>query len=606
MVKIHATQFLLIASALTPLLTACNTAPTTATADTHLRATARTSPSEIPDIVTQTYPTLPSAPDRLRPPTFSVAVDDVPAKELLQALARDAEMDIDFMGSIQGRVSLSAKQQTLPQIFKRIARLANLRIEIGDDHITVQPDTPVLRLYPLDYVNIQRQMSATVATSTQIAGNAGSTASNSTQGNSGGQGDGNLRIDNRSKNHFWEALEKNIRDLLRENDKDLPDGSSETLIEQESTQTGLATGITAHNGARTKPGGARLQTTNTLTPYANQHSGNTVIRKNTFQEAASVILNPESGLLSVRATQRQHERIQEFLDRVLGAARRQVLIEATIVEVELNEGYKHGIDWSRVRADGSGFSVTRPANGTLNDASGSAFSLVFKQLASPLNLVAAVDLLQAFGTTKVLSSPRLSVLNNQTALLKVVENITYFSVKSDTTVSANVGTTTAVTTTPQSVSVGLVMSVTPQISESGSVMLNIRPTISSVSDWKQDPNPTNVVANFVPQIRTREIESVMRVEHGDIAVLGGLMEDHASYQTSRLPLLGNIPLAGELLTKRDNASRKSELLIFLRPTVVRSPALTGEYSGYQPLLPRQDFFKAPAHARPLLPIESAH
>jgi MSHA type pilus biogenesis protein MshL len=286
---------------------------------------------------------------------------------------------------------------------------------------------------------------------------------------------------------------------------------------------------------------------------------------------------------------------------VVNSARRQVLIEATIVEVELSDGYKQGIDWSRFRADGSGFSVTSPTSGSVIDTANSAFNLVLRQLDKPLNLIAAVDVLQSFGTAKVLSSPRLSVMNNQTALLKVVENIVYFNVKSDTTTSANVGTTTAVTTTPQSVSVGLVMSVTPQISDTQSVILNVRPTISSVSDWKEDPNPANKAAgvrNFVPQIRTREIESIMRISSGDIAVLGGLMEDGIDYNTGRVPLLGQIPLAGELFTKRDNAARKSELVIFLRPVVIRDASLDGDYRNQRNLLPGDSFFNQPNEAQP--------
>lgn len=552
---------------------------------------------DIPAIVGETYPPLRDTPRRA-PRAFSLAVDGVPVRELLLTLARDAATGIDIHPDVGGSITLHAGTQPLPRLLDRIARQARLRIDYADDHISVEPDVASLRFYPLDYVNITRQMSTTVATTTQIA--AAPTAGLPPAAGQGtpAQGDGSasLRIDNRTRHHFWEAIEKNVRELLRETDKPLPDGSSETTLEQESQQLGL-------QAATTRPGpqrrGAARTPLTTLQPYANQATGSTVIRRHTFEEAAAVILHPETGLLSVRATQRQHERIREFLERVLASARRQVMIEATIVEVELGEGYRHGIDWSRLRADGSGFAITRPADGSVSDTGGSAFSLVFKQLATPLNLVAAIDLLQSFGTTKVLSSPRLSVLNNQTALLKVVENIVYFNVKADTTSSATAGTTTAVTTTPQSVSVGLVMSVTPQISDTGSVMLNIRPSISSVSDWKQDPNPSNKVANFVPQIRTREIESIMRINHGDIAVLGGLMEDGVAYHTGRVPLLGQLPVAGELLTKRDNSVRKSELVIFLRPTVIQEASLRGDYASQRGYLPDAGFFAAPAHARPL-------
>ena len=160
---------------------------------------------------------------------------------------------------------------------------------------------------------------------------------------------------------------------------------------------------------------------------------------------------------------------------------------------------------------------------------------------------------------KVLSSPRLSVLNNQTAMLKVVEEYVYFLVDASTTqYGDSEREKITATTTPQSVSVGMVMSVTPQISATGDITLNVRPTISGISGFKDDPNPSlRNIPNRVPQIRTREIESMLRLRSGEIAVLGGLMEDRIDHDTGRIPLLGDVPVLGELFTRRDNAVRLS-------------------------------------------------
>jgi general secretion pathway protein D len=486
-------------------------------------------------------------------------------------------------------------------LLTRIAKQVDMRFEMDGPNLSVMPDSPFLKHYKVDYVNMSRNVTGTVSANTQIAtGVPGGTSGASTSGSSGNIS--KTEITNTSKNIFWESLEKNIKDILHETDKTFPEGSSETVTEQSNSQS--ATGAAAlpqGGGARAAQNIANALQGNPSPSSSSQGVGNTVVRRSTFREAASVIINPESGTVTVRATQRQHDKIQEFVDRVVNSARRQVLIEATIVEVELSDGYKQGIDWSRFKSDGSGFSVSSPSSGSVIDTANAAFNLVLRQLDKPLNLIAAVDVLQSFGTAKVLSSPRLSVMNNQTAMLKVVENIVYFNVKSDTTTSANVGTTTAVTTTPQSVSVGLVMSVTPQISDTQSIILNVRPTISSVSDWKEDPNPSNKAAgvrNFVPQIRTREIESIMRISSGEIAVLGGLMEDGINYSTGRVPLLGQIPLAGELLTKRDNSARKSELVIFLRPVVIKDASLDGDYRNMRNLLPNDGFFNQPNEAQP--------
>ncbi len=563
--------------------------------------TAQPTPvGNIPAPVQQTL-ALPKPRATPKAETYSVVVNNVPVRDLLFALARDAKVNVDIYPGITGIVTLNAIDQTLPQLLTRISKQVDMRFEMDGPNLSVMPDSPFLKHYKVDYVNMSRTVTATVSTNTQIA-TSSATTGGAAPASGGGGNVSNTRIENASKNQFWESLEKNIKDLLRETDKILPEGSSETIYEQTSAQNATGTAaLPQATGRRAAQNLANTLQTNPSPSSTSQTVDNSVVRRNTFREAASVIMNAESGVITVRATQRQHDKIQEFLDRVIHASRRQVLIEATIVEVELFDGYKQGVDWSRFRSDGSGFSVTSPTNGSVIDTANSAFNLVLRQLDKPLNLIAAVDLLQSFGTAKVLSSPRLSVLNNQTALLKVVENIVYFNVKSDTTTSANVGTTTAVTTTPQSVSVGLVMSVTAQISDLKNVILNVRPTISSVSDWKEDPNPSNKAAgvqNFVPQIRTREIESVMRVASGDIAVLGGLMEDRIDYNTGRVPLLGQLPLAGELLTKRDNAAKKTELIIFLRPVVISDASLEGDYAPIRSFLPSDGFFNQPNEAQP--------
>ena len=268
---------------------------------------------------------------------------------------------------------------------------------------------------------------------------------------------------------FWEQLEKNIKDILHETDKIFPEGSSETVTEQANTQTSTgAAALPQGGGQRAAQAIANALQTNPAPGSSSQATGNSVVRRSTFREAASVIMNPESGVITVRATSRQHEKIQEFIDRVITSSRRQVLIEATIVEVQLGEGYQQGIQWERLRKDGSTKFSISPAS--VNSNVGNAvtpFTISFSQLGSAFDLAGMVNLLQGYGTAKVLSSPRLSVLNNQTALLKVVENFVYFNVKADIVPANVVGAqpTVAVTTTPQSVSVGLVMTVTPQVSE---------------------------------------------------------------------------------------------------------------------------------------------
>jgi MSHA type pilus biogenesis protein MshL len=537
---------------------------------------------DIPATVQQTL-AVPKPRAAPKTETYSVVVNNVQVKDLLFALARDAKVNVDIHPGITGVVSLNAINQTLPQLLTRIAKQVDMRFELDGPNLAVMPDSPFLKHYKVDYVNMSRTVTGTVSTNTQI--NTSQPGSGGAAGGapaSGGAGNvSNTSIQNSSKNQFWDQLEKNIKDILHETDKVFPEGSSETVIEQANTQTSTgAAALPQGSGPRAAQAVASALQANPAPGSATQATGSSLVRRSTFREAASVIMNPESGVITVRATSRQHEKIQEFIDRVITSSRRQVLIEATIVEVQLGEGYQQGIKWDHVVADGSGkgFSIT-PAS--VNSNVGNAvtpFTLAFNSVSSAFNIDGILQLLQSYGTAKVLSSPRLSVMNNQTAMLKVVENFVYFNVKADTTSTVNVGTTVAVTTTPQSVSVGLVMTVTPQVSGGNAVILNVRPTISSISELKEDPNPSipSGVKNYVPQIRTREIESVLRVNSGEVAVLGGLMEDSVNWKTGRVPVLGQIPLFGELFNTRNNAATKSELVIFLRPVIIKDPSLNGD------------------------------
>lgn len=543
----------------------------------------------IPAPVQQTL-ALPKPRPTRKAETYSVVVNNVPVRDLLFALARDAKVNVDIHPGITGNVTLNAIDQTLPQLLTRIAKQVDMRFELDGPNLAVMPDSPFLKHYKVDYVNMARNVTGTVSANTQIAtGLPTSSGTAPATGTSGGN-ISNTRIENASKNQFWESLEKNVKDILRETDKVLPEGSSETTYEQNNEQTATGAAALPQTGRRAAQAIASALQANPAPSSASQAAGTTLVRHSTFREAASVIVNAESGVVTVRATQKQHDRIQEFLDRVANSARRQVLIEATIVEVTLSDGYQQGINWSKLTSGGqflfAGDALTKNAV-NLSYTGGDP--------------TAAITMLNTFGTTKVLSSPRLSVMNNQTALLKVVENYVYFTVKADTTTTANFGATTTYTTTPQSVSVGLVVSVTPQISDSDAITLNVRPTITSVSREVADPNPDlrkNGINNLVPVIRTKEIESIMRVASGNIAVLGGLMEDKVDYQTQRVPLVGQIPILGEVANNRNNAAQKTELVILLRPIVIRDPSLDGDYSGMKGYLPGDNFFAQPNEAQP--------
>ncbi|WP_304003944.1 type II secretion system protein GspD [Methyloversatilis discipulorum] len=514
---------------------------------------------EIPPPVAR--PLAPPQPQpRHKTETYSVVVNQVPVRELLFALARDARVNVDIHPGIEGAVTLNAIDQTLPQLLARIAHQVDMRFELDGQNLVVMPDAPFLRSYRVDYVNMSRDVTGAVSINTQIASTTSAAVGGATGGSAAGSAataagnSSSTRIENVARNRFWESLERNIRDLLRETDKLLPAESSDAAV----APVGGADG--------------------TATPPE---------RRTTFREAAAVILNPETGVINVRATSRQHEKVQEFITQVTRIARRQVLIEATIAEVQLTDNYQQGIDWTAFAGGGKRGGATLSLNTTSTDfTTNQPFAI---GLGRNRELSDSIKLLEAYGDVKVLSSPKLSVLNNQTALLKVVNNIVYFEIKSDVVANTNTQAVRSFTATPRSVSVGLVMAVTPQISADGFVLLNVRPTISRKVGDAQDPTPDLSTPNLVPVIQTRELESVMRVASGETAVLGGLMQDEINFRRDSIPGVSVLPILGPLLSARNETSRKTELVVLIRPVVIVDASLDGDYAPLSSALPGRDF-----------------
>jgi len=514
---------------------------------------------DIPPPVTR--PLAPPQPQpRHKTETYSVVVNQVPVRELLFALARDARVNVDIHPGIEGAVTLNAIDQTLPQLLARIAHQVDMRFELDGQNLVVMPDAPFLRSYRVDYVNMSRDVTGAVSINTQIASTTSAAVGGATGGSAAGTAataagnSSSTRIENVARNRFWESLERNIRDLLRETDKLLPAESSDAAVAP----------VAGAEGTATPPE-----------------------RRTTFREAAAVILNPETGVINVRATSRQHEKVQEFITQVTRIARRQVLIEATIAEVQLTDNYQQGIDWTAFASGGKRGGATLSLNTTSTDfTTNQPFAI---GLGRNRELSDSIKLLEAYGDVKVLSSPKLSVLNNQTALLKVVNNIVYFEIKSDVVANTNTQAVRSFTATPRSVSVGLVMAVTPQISADGFVLLNVRPTISRKVGDAQDPTPDLSTPNLVPVIQTRELESVMRVASGETAVLGGLMQDEINFRRDSIPGVSVLPILGPLLSARNETSRKTELVVLIRPVVIVDASLDGDYAPLSSALPGRDF-----------------
>ena len=496
---------------------------------------------DIPSIA-QNPVTLPLPNKRKSLETYTVIVSDVPLKSLLFSIARDAGINLDLHDDIKGRVSINAIEQTLPQILERLSEQANIRYEIKENYLLVREDKPFFRTYKVDYVNMERKSSSTVRVATTLGSTGSNDIGSSSASSSGGSGSGSSQdnssmteIKNESLNSFWKTLEGNIIKLIAD---DKNDGKNSNKSNENSNK--------------------------------------------------NVVINKEGGVVVVKATAKQHKKLQAFIDQVVNNAKRQVLIEATIAEIKLSDRYQSGVDWSALSGDPkSGVSFSTDLRGA-NIGTTPFTALSLTDLAGENQLSVTLRALEKFGDVKVLSSPKVMAINNQPAILKVVDNFVYFELNVNSSVNTNVAVTTF-DTQIKAVPVGFVMSVIPYINENGVVTLNIRPTISRIIDTVDDPNPEFAKANVsskVPVIQVREIESILQVNSGDTAIIGGLMQDTVNENTTGVPILSSLPLIGNLFSYRDDAHEKSELIIFIRPVVVTQASLKNDLHVYKQYLPK--------------------
>ena len=513
--------------------------------------------------------------------------EDVPLRDVLFELGRLAKVDIEVgSGLDKTGINLRATDQPFNEVIERIADLGGLRYSVKGDSIRVERDTPYIKNYSLDFLNIVRSSTSSYTLSTNILSGGGGTGGNSGGGNTGGgnTGGGNSSGGNSGRsNTSGVGTSGSSNSITAQAESDLW-SSLEASVNEILAQTGGAAGASGATGtAAPGPGGS---------------AGAGAATAN----ASGLVINRQAGVLSVNATERQHEMIKRFLSLMSRNSSAQVLIEAKIVEVALSDQFLSGINWSKLIGDVGGNRLrlgnfqplgieglalsSAGINGGADSASAISFGLEGGDLDAVLSLT------QRFGTTRTLSSPRLSAINNQQAVLTFARNVVFFNCTATPPTQQTVGNGNASTVNTQptvdcsqnTVPIGIILSILPSVNlDTQEITLSVRPTLTRQVDSAVNPQTgyiRSLIANSaatsnitipditVPVIEVRELDSVMKVHSGGVMVIGGLMEDTSRNQDDGVPGLSEAPLLGNLFKARSENSRKSELIVFIKATIV--------------------------------------
>jgi len=276
-----------------------------------------------------------------------------------------------------------------------------------------------------------------------------------------------------------------------------------------------------------------------------------------------VVINQLSGTIQITDRYKRVNEIENFVKSVHQALYRQVEIEVRIYEVALDDQYSLGIDWNRINFDGTNGAIalaniiTAPFGGFIAKAATTSISF------EDGSFDGVLEALEEQGEVRVISQPRVVTMNNQPALIKVATDEAFFT---STIAQGVAGSGNIVTEQARSVTVGLVLSVTPQISEDGWIMLDVTPILSRLRAIVESPQGTATA----PVLDVKQSSGLVRLKDQDMVIIGGLIQEESSETERKVPLLGDIPMLGRLFKGTYTAKRKSELVIFISPKIIRS------------------------------------
>jgi MSHA biogenesis protein MshL len=458
---------------------------------------------------------------------FDIAVKNVPAKTFFTGLVEDTPVSIAVSPEITGEITLNLKQVTIEQVLQTLENVYGYAYNPIPGGYEIQPNTLKTQIYTVNYLELERRGRSSITltsgevTQQSASGGGGGSGGGGSGGSSGGGGTSTVGGGDVSN------VANVIGDITTRSTIDFWKQLALTLANMIGTEGGR-----------------------------------------------SVTVNPIAGVVVVRATPKEHKQVETYLDLVQNTMDRQVILEAKILEVTLNNQFQMGIDWRLFGAQLNSIGTFPNTDIRLDDFP-DAFSVDIKWNTDFRTTIRA---LESQGNVQVLSSPRVAAMNNQASAIKVGSDEFYVT---NVNTTQNVASLGAVTAPTQNVDLtpffsGITLGVTPQIDPNGDVTLHIHPSVSLVKDQRKiiDLGEQGGILNLpLAKSDIRESDTVVHAKNGQVIVIGGLMENQTEEDIAQLPFFGNIPFLGTLFRNTKQTSKKSELVILLKPTVINNKSM---------------------------------
>ncbi len=478
-------------------------------------------------------------------PRLRIAAHDVDAVEFFGSLFKGSRYSVAVHPGVAGQISVELKDVTLTEVLAVVGDMYGFDVQRKGNVFHVYPAGLRTETIPVNYLMMSRRgLSRTSVSTGGVASNDNNNSSN------------NNNFDN-------------------------------------SNNTNNSTSNRSSNGSsNSDSNGTRIETDTNSDYWTDlRDTLQTLIGSG---DGRAVITSPQAGLVTIRAYPKELKAVREFLNQSESHLKRQVVLEARILEVSLNEGYEQGVDWSGLSASWDGNKGITGGGSLTPSTIANTPNQIFSALGggagfkiSDGNFNVAVNLLKTQGDVNTLSSPRVTATNNQKAVIKVGTD-EYFVTNASTTTTTS-GTSAPIVTPNVELTPffsGIALDVTPQIDEEGKVLLHIHPSVIDTEEQKKTIDVGTADPLILPLAKSsiRESDTVVQANNGDIIVIGGLMKTDKQEIVSKVPLLGDIPWVGEAFTNRRESTKKVELVILLKPTVVEKDTWQNELQRSSELL----------------------